>query len=353
MLRFLIKNIRSHTVDFLFGSSGIAIAILFYLLLSSSFFAMVEKSLSVQRSSVLSDIVVMGDLTDEDIENIGTIGGVEGTYPAVLLRAGFINGEKTLMGIAQKNPVFDIEVVEGAFPIEDRILVPQSIKKDLDLSIGKKLKFSIFLENEQKVHSFDISGFYNDSKTDYFFIPVETAQKIRDYNVLFVFLKPNASIDAVKSKIKEINSNLQLVTYDMLFENMKENYELTGMATQSATFMIFFATGINILIVSLILVKKRKKEIGILKAIGFTSMNITKLFLVESIAMMCLGYGMGAFGSLLLLWYLKIPIIGEIFIQALKLLLILGLIFSLYPLLKAKTTSVMECFRDKPLVEKK
>jgi putative ABC transport system permease protein len=112
---------------------------------------------------------------------------------------------------------------------------------------------------------------------------------------LDVYAEDASDVEGIATAIKAAYSDLQVTTYnDRLsqIQNMQTNYEATltnaqstlsqtqAIATQEIIVAVM-ATSLIVLFVMLYTVRERTKEIGTLKAIGFSSWNVMSQFMLE------------------------------------------------------------------------
>jgi len=124
---------------------------------------------------------------------------------------------------------------------------------------------------------------------------------------LDVYAEDVSDVDGIADVIEAAYSDLYVTTYkDRLanVERMQEMYETTvenaestlsqtqTVATQEIIIAVL-ATSLIVLFVMLYAVRERTKEIGILKAIGFSNWNVMSQFMLEGILMSLMAGGVG------------------------------------------------------------
>jgi len=209
-----------------------------------------------------------------------------------------------------------------------------------------------------------------------------------------VYAEDVSYVDSIADVIKAAYSDLYVTTYeDRLtnLENMQEMYTQTlnnaestlaqtqATATQEIVIAVV-ATSLIVLFVMLYTVRERTREIGILKAIGFSNWNVMSQFMLEGILVSLMGGVVGiAIGSIgasflssLLLPHISLfggssgrfqPSFGstnpgtigsetasaalnpELMLLAFGVAVLLGALGSLYPAWRASRTSPMEALR--------
>jgi len=208
---------------------------------------------------------------------------------------------------------------------------------------------------------------------------------------LDVYAEDQSYVDGIVSKITDLYPEFYITTYEErlsqldrmkeTYKSMLQNAESTLSQTQSVAFqeivIAIAATSLIVLFTMLYTVRERTKEIGILKAIGFSNWNVMSQFMLEGI-LMCLmagvvGVVIGSVGAPLLS-SLLLPIspfptqrgflLGQAvnpgtfqsqlvttapdlqtMLMAFGVAVLLGALGSLYPAWRASRTSPMEALR--------
>ena len=210
------------------------------------------------------------------------------------------------------------------------------------------------------VGKFETGNMMEDS---YIFSSEETVRKISKIsedkvNSIIVEVDSIDNVEAVDEKIKKEFEGAEIPIQTMLNKDIFASLESTldDFAKFKMVISVFagIAGGMCILIVMLISVIERKKEFGILKAVGWSGKNITLSILIESLILSLIGVLLGIF-----LGWLAITMSGyymEIFKEFLFLnwkvatmVLVfgtfLGVIGGIYPAWKASRVAPIEILR--------
>lgn len=264
-------------------------------------------------------------LTEKDLKSIQNIEGVNAAAPQMLVsglvqRNGEIFKNNLIIATNQDYPAsFGQEVAEGDFFTDDQeqfVIVGQDIVEELyggKLSLGTQLRvagedFTVLGAME----SFDsaFTGFGADLNRAVI-IPLKSGKKINGGTVLIQEIDVQvASTEQVDSVVEEINSTL-LENHggeqDFTVLRQDELIDLTGgifdqikAAAQALSFIMLFVGGVVILLIMLITVSERTREIGIRKSIGATNSNIMIQFLTEAVVISWVGSLLGVFFAYLL-----------------------------------------------------
>ena len=126
---------------------------------------------------------------------------------------------------------------------------------------------------------------------------------------------------------------------------------MTGVMTAIAAISLFVG-GIGIMNIMLVSVAERTREIGIRKAVGATQGAIVSQFLIESMIMSgvggVIGYGIGCVAAFIvsIFLYFTPAFSWQTALIALLMTFVVGIIFGLYPSLKAAHKDTIESLRQ-------
>jgi len=348
--RIVLRTIKGNEPRCLLSAGGVATAILVFLLLSASFAGVVEKSLELYRSGQVWDIVVLDHtLTGEEIAEVRSLEGIR-MQPGIGMDAGIRGDKLQIVGLEGKGSVFKFEKVEGNFPEGDQIMLPEILAELWGTVIGDRIQVSFLVDNEIRFESFEVSAIFSDG-TEPIVISLEKAREIIscEYNAVFIVLL-EADPDFIYEHVEQIVAPEQIISYKDTVERIQEQYGLTKFSMNLASFLVFLVAGIGMFAMMMISVTARRREIGILKALGVKSGEVFSLFFLESVIVTSIGVAIGtgaALGSIFLL-----NLTGGLFIlrssmiiKGIVMCFVVTFLFSLYPLLVARRASVMDCMR--------
>jgi len=265
------------------------------------------------------------------------------------------------------------------------------ISSNLTDYYGKKVGDEIVIYGE----SFKIVGIYEPASQSFMgtrevYMNISDAQRVTgntgNVSRLDVYAEDVSYVDGIADVIKTY-SGLYVTTYNdrmERYQTMLENAESTLSQTQTTAtqeiLIAIAATSLIILFTMLYTVRERTKEIGILKAIGFSNWNVMSQFMLEGILISLMagavGIAIGSIGapflSSLLLPHISLfggssgrfqPSFGstnlgttgsqvtsvaltpELILFAFGVAVLLGALGSLYPAWRAARTSPMEALR--------
>lgn len=238
-----------------------------------------------------------------------------------------------------------------------------------ELKIGDKIKVIVppqKIGQVPKEISFKIVGKFetgNFLEDFYIFTSEETVRNINGIskdkvNNIIVKVDSIDNVEKVERKIKEIfkNESPQVQTFlnKDIFSNLKKNLNTFYQFRLAISIVAGIAGGMCILIVMLISVIERRKEFGVLKAIGWSNFNIIISVIIESLFLSLIGVFCGFLLGRVAIFVsgFYFSIFKEILIIDSRTLLIifgfglvLGILGGIYPAIKASRVSPMETLR--------
>lgn len=349
--KLAFKTSRRNKSRLLLGAGGVFTAILVFLLLSASFAGVVEKSLDLYRGSHVWDIAVIDkNISEENLSQVGKLKGIH-VEPGIRMDAAIKGGNIHILGLKKTGDVFRFDI-EGRFPEKDEIMIPKIIADQLNMRIKNNIRVALTKENKIFYENFEISGIFSE-EVDFMVISIEKARKMQYSNYNAVFIKIiDANIDHVCKKIEDIVHPEKIISYKTFTQAIQNNYKFTRFSMNLASSLVYMVAGIGMFTMMMISVTKRKREIGILKAIGVKSGELFFLFLLESVIVTTIGVITGITIAKISIFLLNIA--GKLFIlknsaifKGIILCFGINFLFSLYPLFIAKKISVMDCIRLK------
>lgn len=260
----------------------------------------------------------------EKIENkIKEISGVKGVLPKVstqgLIKYRGIYGDY-VSGV--KIEGFDLEKAKTAIDIEKKIVhgkidsekrngiyIGNELFRQLGASIGDNISL-VSAENQEL--PLEITGVFESGYYDYdismVIIPLATAQYMMYMgdNITNLEITLNNPYDA--DKISDILSE-KYGLFNRTWGDQNKNL-LSALALEKTVMIVVFSlivviAGFVVWVIMNMLVREKIKDIGIMRAMGFSTQNIMKIFLIEGITLGVIGIFIGVLLSLGILWYIE------------------------------------------------
>lgn len=262
---------------------------------------------------------------EELVKNIEEVKGVKGAVPTIETQ-GIIkyegHGEPYVAGVkvvgydldkAIKVMKLDDYIIAGKIDVEDKksILIGKELAASMGAMVGDKVKLITSEETdlEMTVGGIFQSGFY-EYDLNMVLIPLQTAQYITysDETVGRLSVRLDNPYDAqelIYDVARKLPTDLYIGTWG------EQNKALLSALTLEKTIMlvvfslIAIVAGFLIWITLNTLVREKTKDIGIMRAMGFSKKNIMLIFLIQGIILGIIGIIIGIIVSLILLYYIK------------------------------------------------
>jgi putative ABC transport system permease protein len=174
------------------------------------------------------------------------------------------------------------------FEAPDEVIADDIIARTKHLKVGG----SVTLLN----HSFRVCGIVAHGKGARYFIPLKTAQDIAgaENRVSMFYVRSKGDTEATRQQILKVDPQARVLSITEYMSLMSSS-NLPQLKPFTRT-MVGLGIIISFLVVLLnvhTLVMERTREIGILKALGFTRLGIVRMLLGETIILTAFGAGVG------------------------------------------------------------
>lgn len=212
---------------------------------------------------------------------------------------------------AQEAIELDKKIVAGKIDYQKKngIYIGNELYKQLGAKIGNKITV-VSAENQEL--PFEIAGVFESGYYEYdinmVIIPLETAQYMmymedRITNLEITLYNPYEA-EKISNKLFE-----KFGVFNRTWGSQNKNL-LSALALEKTVMIIVFSlivviAGFVVWVIMNMLVREKIKDIGIMRAMGFTKKNIMKIFLIEGLLLGVIGIFIGVILSLGILWYIK------------------------------------------------
>ncbi|WP_027128002.1 ABC transporter permease [Fusobacterium perfoetens] len=212
---------------------------------------------------------------------------------------------------AQEAIELDKKIVAGKMDYQKKngIYIGNELYKQLGAKIGNKITV-VSAENQEL--PFEIAGVFESGYYEYdinmVIIPLETAQYMmymedRITNLEITLYNPYEA-EKISNELFE-----KFGVFNRTWGSQNKNL-LSALALEKTVMIIVFSlivviAGFVVWVIMNMLVREKIKDIGIMRAMGFTKKNIMKIFLIEGMLLGVIGIFIGVILSLGILWYIK------------------------------------------------
>jgi putative ABC transport system permease protein len=257
-------------------------------------------------------------LTEKDFNDVRALNGVRAAAPQILISGVVQKDDQTLNGAlimattSDYTLAFNQKISEGEFFQDDStrfIVVGSGVVDELfpgGNAIGRQLKIRgedfVIVGVMEEFTSSSLSFGVDINKS--IFIPIEAAKQftggVLPIMEIDIQLDEEADPEDLTNQMDAILLANHGGEHDFTVLKQEELIELTGdifslikSASQAVSSIMLFVGAIVILLVMLIAVNERIKEIGVRKSIGATNSNILSQFLIEALVLTWFGSVLG------------------------------------------------------------
>ncbi len=368
----LRRKLRS-TLSILMVALGVA-AIISLTSLADGLFLDIKTAVSQVQGIIIFQKNPYGPLFSQIdvklIDKIESIEGVKKVYPVIIQTARSIEGKEfaynpksvvRLIGSEFEGAGNDLVVIKGEI-VEGRPLRPDDRKKAV-IGIEIKNQYNKFVGNKIKINgrSFEIVGVYR-CGSKYMnrgiLLPLEDMRELTGFPEekvaqLNVVLENPSEVDKISKLIKlRVGDKYKVINSSQFAESLSEILNDLRLFVIAVASIAAVVAAVGILNTMLMNVLERYKEIGTLKAVGWTNSNIVKMILYEAMLIGIFGgmtgIAMGFVSSSVLARVLEMPtyVSSELVVESFLFALFIGLFAGIYPALKAARVNPVEVLRE-------
>lgn len=294
------------------------------------------------------------NLKVDALENLSSIEGINKS--AQMIQGNIIEGTNSLsiegMEI-DKLDVMGLSSINGSKCGEDgEVIVGKLYADDENKTIGDKIKI--------KDEEFKITGIYETgemSADKSVILPINKSRDILNFDDDEVFavqatVKSGYDIDKVKAEVEnKTPEKVKALSDATELESVKTLMTMMDGATLAISILAIIIGGLGVINTMLMSVMDRTKEIGLLKAIGWSRRRIIFMILSESVILTTVSFILASIFSVIILCimeYLNIftaafPI--KTYVIAFTVALLVGLVGGFYPALRASRFEATEALR--------
>ena len=364
-LKFIIKNPFRRRTSAILSIVGIAIGIVVIVALGGITEGLVDTFEDTIHAGG-ADFQISGKETGDSAygtntidaswtDKIANVSGVEEAYPIyVVLTSVGDDYMNTLIGIDPAGTTMaDISIKEGRIFEDnaDEVIMGEIYANDNNYSVGDTI--------EVNREEFEIVGIYetgDSSMAGGVFTSISRVGELMDdedsISNIYVKVEKGADAQEVADRIDaKYGDNITTITSVMEMEQMANMLNMLQASTWAISLLAIVVGGLGIINTMLMSVFERTREIGVLKAVGWSNRKIITMIVGESLVITIVSAIIGAVVGVGLCMVLG-PQIGftplftpKIFIQAFLIAIVVGIVGGIYPALKAVRLPPTEALR--------
>jgi putative ABC transport system permease protein len=306
------------------------------------------------------------EISQETVDEIGEIDGIR-EYTPVVYEVGYLDedslgfGQPTLFESGVRPEDIELFTTESAVLDEgdlleegdtDYAMIGSTISQSLDLEVGD-------LVTVEEI-DFIIKGIYEEfgdpGLDSGVIIPLEVALDLfeRDtYSAVVVYPEDLEEVETLANDIEDSVEGVSAFTTAEFAKQIQNIVDQIGFFTIGIAAISAIVGGLGVMNTMIMSVMERRREIGVLKAIGATNSYVLRMILIESAIISLigglLGLGIGYLGSNALRFLTDGQAEGivtiRLIIYSMGFALFLGVVGGLYPADRASKLSPVEALR--------
>ncbi|MDR1722179.1 MAG: ABC transporter permease [Methanobrevibacter sp.] len=297
-------------------------------------------------------------LIDEGL--VGNISKIKGVYSAAGIAIWQTTvSDKTMMVIGlrsnETSTFGQMEMTEGRDFKDDakEVIIGKLSLTELNKSLGDTVK----IKNE----NFKIVGVYesgDENQDSGIVMSLKNVQDLSDtegnVSVIYLQMDKGENVDNLKKRINEsYGENLSAASSVNDIETMNQMLTAVDVVTWAISMLAIVIGGIGIINTMVMSLIERTRELGVLKAVGWTSKRIIFMVLGESLVITIVSVIVGFIVGIILSFILTQSIMHtdpvftiDIFINGLIIGVVVGLIGGIYPAIRASRLQPTEALRE-------
>lgn len=299
------RNIRKRKVRTALTVLGIVVGVTAIVALTSVSEGMQLQMTEWIKSSMGADLIVTGTGSSEIMpegkipeDYLDAIVGLKDVKSASgqLYAMGFVEGMSSLIkGVDPDTKLSHITFVKGSMLSEERLneaVIGQKLGSRLKLDVGDYVAFS----SQSQSSEFKIVGIFQATSMmmdESSIISLSSAQELFEdegrVSSVLVNLYDSIDVGAVKSEIERMLSGIRVVEQSQVLENVRQGTEIIKVFLLMVASISMLVAGIGIMNTMFISVIERRRDIGIMKAVGMSRVKILYVFLSEAVLLGILG----------------------------------------------------------------
>lgn len=322
LIRIAWKNIWRNKTRSIILVAAIALGLLGGLLASGISYGMGDQMISSAVSTHLSTIQIHSKTFRENqnindsipntqalVKKIKAIHGVSGVVRRVVVMA-MASSPTTAAGVALTGIIPEEEkkitgisssIVQGSYfgnNAHNPVVIGLALAQELDLKEGSKIVFTFQNDSgEITGGGFRVAGIFKTVSTTFdktaAFIRADDLHRLigteSAWHEIAILLSKNAHQDSVKAQVSAIAGTLQVDTWKQLAPELAYVSESLGVTLYIFMIVILIALAFGIVNTMLMVVLERRRELGMLMAIGMPRSKIFGMIILETVILSLTG----------------------------------------------------------------
>lgn len=262
----------------------------------------------------VSSATDMLTLDENTVKEISSFEEVVETSPVIDISAQIIYNNETIEAMSQiiDKPFFRLSGItidngkEFTSSQADEVIISSASAKILGYEkveemMGQDIKINLFIPSDDRGNvnivnidkNYKVVGIINNENTSFIYVPIATLDEVAlpIYSSLKVKTGNETQLEIVREKI--IQKGLLVSSVSDTIDQTKKIFKIIQIVLGAFGMIALIVSAIGMFNTMTITLLERTKEIGIMRAIGVSDIDIAKLFLMEAVIMGSLGGASG------------------------------------------------------------
>ena len=250
------------------------------------------------------------------VEQIKKINHVKGVSQRIIIQSMIASAETSsgvkIAGIYPENEKMvtnlSTKLVEGKYfkgVPKNPVVIGQKLADKLNVKLHSKIVITLQdMDNNITAGAYRIAGIFKTSNSNFdemsVFVRYDDLSRLLALpegasHEIAIFVDDNEMVDIIQNKVKEFIPDYEILNWKEISPELSYLTEIMDMYMYIFIIIILLALLFGIINTMLMVILERRKEIGMLMAVGMSKIKVFTLILVETVQLSLVGGVMGVF----------------------------------------------------------
>ena len=260
------------------------------------------------------------------VEQIKKINHVKGVSQRIIIQSMIASAETSsgvkIAGIYPENEKMvtnlSTKLVEGKYfkgVPKNPVVIGQKLADKLNVKLHSKIVITLQdMDNNITAGAYRIAGIFKTSNSNYdemsVFVRYDDLSRLLALpegasHEIAIFVDDNEMVDIIQNKVKEFIPDYEILNWKEISPELSYLTEIMDMYMYIFIIIILLALLFGIINTMLMVILERRKEIGMLMAVGMNKIKVFTLILVETVQLSLVGGVVGVFAGGLISAYFE------------------------------------------------
>ena len=260
------------------------------------------------------------------VEQIKKINHVKGVSQRIIIQSMIASAETSsgvkIAGIYPENEKMvtnlSTKLVEGKYfkgVAKNPVVIGQKLADKLNVKLHSKIVITLQdMDNNITAGAYRIAGIFKTSNSNFdemnVFVRYDDLSRLLALpegasHEIAIFVDDNEMVDTIQNKVKEFIPDYEILNWKEISPELSYLTEIMDMYMYIFIIIILLALLFGIINTMLMVILERRKEIGMLMAVGMNKIKVFTLILVETVQLSLVGGVVGVFAGGLISAYFE------------------------------------------------